>query len=209
MWSLLPWGVHGQGWAAVCRSWGAAPRPQPPSRQGTGLLTWPLFGSRLDPVPLSPRSPVAGVSRVPTLLAHPPPIFEPDSESLYCDMRPSIPFVKAGESLSWRDQGTQTDCTYETKGELGALAVGGGGHSMFVKYQGPSISSRANDISCATGSSVLGKKSNSSTCPAAALLHPRPPSEKEHQQSTETIPFFSLSCLLISLPVLVPREHRP
>nr|KAF6460275.1 glutamate rich 6B [Molossus molossus] len=64
---------------------------------------------------LNARSPVAGVSQVTTLFAHPPPIFEPDGKSLYSDMKPSIPFMRGGESLSWRDQGTQTDCTYENK----------------------------------------------------------------------------------------------
>ncbi|XP_036105698.1 glutamate-rich protein 6B [Molossus molossus] len=66
---------------------------------------------------LNARSPVAGVSQVTTLFAHPPPIFEPDGKSLYSDMKPSIPFMRGGESLSWRDQGTQTDCTYENKVE--------------------------------------------------------------------------------------------
>lgn len=43
------------------------------------------------------------------------------------------------------------------------------------ELSGPSVSSHANDISRATASSVWGKKVNSSACPAAALLYPRPP----------------------------------
>ena len=37
---------------------------------------------------------------------------------------------------------------------------------------------------------TLGKKLNSSTSPATPILQPRPPSEKEHQQSAKTNTFF-------------------
>ncbi|KAM5312355.1 glutamate-rich protein 6B [Glossophaga mutica] len=64
----------------------------------------------------SPQSPPAGVSQVTTFFTIPPPIFEPASKSPYYVTKPSTSFMKDdGESLSWQDQGTQTEYTYETK----------------------------------------------------------------------------------------------
>ncbi|XP_036897551.1 glutamate-rich protein 6B [Sturnira hondurensis] len=64
----------------------------------------------------SPQSPPAGVSQVTTFFTIPTPIFEPASESLYYVTKPSTSFMKDdGESLSWQDQGTQTEYIYETK----------------------------------------------------------------------------------------------
>ncbi|XP_035866990.1 glutamate-rich protein 6B [Phyllostomus discolor] len=63
----------------------------------------------------SPQSPPAGISQVTTFFTISPPIFETASKSHYVT-KPSTSFMKDdGESLSWQDQGTQTEYIYETK----------------------------------------------------------------------------------------------
>ncbi|XP_045694882.1 glutamate-rich protein 6B [Phyllostomus hastatus] len=57
------------------------------------------------------------IEEVTTFFTISPPIFEPASKSPYYVTKPSTSFMKDdGESLSWQDQGTQTEYIYETKG---------------------------------------------------------------------------------------------